>query len=83
MPHRFKPKYTITPKIMNDLMAIEAVREKVVYLPLTPRILQSLRETARLHTTHYSTMIEGNRLNPDQIDHTAATCRTLSWTRAG
>jgi len=30
-------------------------------------VLASLRETARLYTTHYSTMIEGNRLNIDQI----------------
>ena len=30
-------------------------------------MLASLRETARLYTTHYSTMIEGNRLEPTQI----------------
>ena len=30
-------------------------------------VLKSLRETARLYTTHYSTMIEGNQLEPDQI----------------
>ncbi len=48
-------------------MRIEAVKEKAVHLPLTPTVLRSLRETARLYTTHYSTMIEGNRLEPDQI----------------
>lgn len=49
-------------------MRIEAVKEKVVHLPLHPKVLASLRETARRYTTHYSTMIEGNRLEPEQID---------------
>ncbi len=39
-----------------------------MYLPLTPMVLASLRETARLYTTHYSTMIEGNSLSPDQVE---------------
>lgn len=49
-------------------MRIEAAKEKTLHLPLTPTVLSSLRETARLYTTHYSTMIEGNRLDPAQID---------------
>ncbi len=49
-------------------MRIEAAKEKVAHLPLTPTVLASLRETARLYTTHYSTMIEGNRLAPDQVE---------------
>ncbi|WP_255563515.1 Fic family protein [Wolbachia endosymbiont of Bemisia tabaci] len=48
-------------------MRIEAAKEKVLHLPLTVSMLSSLRETARLYTTHYSTMIEGNRLEPKQI----------------
>ncbi len=48
-------------------MRIEAARQKVLHLPLTPTVLSSLRETARLYTTHYSTMIEGNQLDPNQI----------------
>lgn len=68
MPIKFDPHYTITVKIANDLMRIEAAREKVLRLPLTPTVLASLRETARLFTTHYSTMIEGNRLDPKQVE---------------
>jgi hypothetical protein len=30
-------------------------------------VLASLRETARLFATHYSTMIEGNRLTQEQV----------------
>lgn len=68
MPIKFKPEYTITPKILNCLIRIEASKEKILHLPLTPTVLSSLRETARLCTTHYSTMIEGNRLVPGQIE---------------
>lgn len=49
-------------------MRIEAAKQRVTLLPLTATTLSSLRETARLYTTHYSTMIEGNRLAPDQIE---------------
>lgn len=64
---KYYPYYTITPKITNCLLRIEAVKIQVLHLPLSPVILASLRETARLYTTHYSTMIEGNRLDPHQI----------------
>jgi len=67
MPIKFKPSYTISSKIMSHLMRIEAAKEKALHLPMTPMILNSLRETARLYTTHYSTMIEGNQLEPDQV----------------
>ncbi len=68
MPIKFEPKYTITSKIANNLMRIEGTKVKVLDLPLTPTVLSSLRETARLYTTHYSTMIEGNGLSPEQIE---------------
>lgn len=68
MPIKFNPKYFITPKVANNLMCIEAIKEKALHLPLTPTVLASLRETAQLYTTHYSTMIEGNRLEPKEIE---------------
>jgi Fic family protein len=63
----FKPNFTITPKIANYLMRIEAARQAVQDLPITPSVLSTLRETARLFSTHYSTMIEGNRLTQQQV----------------
>ena len=69
MPTKYNPKYSITPQIASSLMRIEAAKVQLFYLPLTTTVLSSLRETARLYTTHYSTMIEGNRLGPDQIEH--------------
>ena len=69
MPTKYNPKYSITPQIASSLMRIEAAKVQLFYLPLTTTVLSSLRETARLYTTHYSKMIEGNRLGPDQIEH--------------
>lgn len=68
MQIKFKPHYMITNKITVSLLRIEAAKERIIYLPLTPTVLKSLRETARLYTTHYSTMIEGNALSAVQIE---------------
>ena len=67
MPTNFKPVYQITPSIARYLMRIEAAKEKVALLPLNPTLVASLRETAKLYTTHYSTMIEGNQLTSNQV----------------
>lgn len=61
------PVFKITPAIAANLMRIEAVRQTIQSLPITPRVLANLRETARLFSTHYSTMIEGNRLTQEQV----------------
>lgn len=67
MPTNFKPVYTINSAIAKNLMRIEAAKEKVAMLPVNPTVLASLRETAKLHATHFSTMIEGNQLKPEEI----------------
>jgi Fic family protein len=63
----FIPAFTIGPAVAGNLMRIEAVRQAIRTLPITPRVLANLRETARLFCTHYSTMIEGNRLTQEQV----------------
>src|SRR5260221_3572192 len=63
----FNPTFTITPIMANGLMRIEAVKQAIQTLPITPRVLANLRETARLFSTHYSTMIEGNLLTQEQV----------------
>jgi Fic family protein len=68
MQIKFKPQYMFTPQLVAWLMRIEAIREKVLHLPLTVKVYASLKETARLYTTHYSTMIEGNELEPNEIE---------------
>lgn len=67
MPTNFKPAYAINAVIAKHLMRIEAAKEKVSMLPVNPTVLASLRETAKLYTTHYSTLIEGNQLKPEEI----------------
>ena len=48
-------------------MDIEASRQAVSALPITVHVMDSLRESARLTATHYSTQIEGNRLTQEQV----------------
>src|ERR1700719_2559176 len=64
----FNPAFAITPVMARGLMRIEAVKQAIQTLPITPRVLANLRETARLFSTHYSTMIEGNRLTQEQVE---------------
>ncbi|MFM2142447.1 MAG: hypothetical protein RLZZ476_991 [Verrucomicrobiota bacterium] len=68
----FQPQFRITPSSAKALMAIEASRVAVDRLPVTPQMIASLRESARLLTTHYSTQIEGNRLTLPQVEEVIA-----------
>src|SRR6266571_4066523 len=63
----FQPRFSLTAKVTKALMAIEADRQVVATLPLTAPMLDSLRRTARLLSTHFSTQIEGNKLTPTQV----------------
>lgn len=63
----FNPKFEITPAITRSLARIEAAKDAVTNLPITPATLASLRETTRLRVTHYSTMIEGNSLSESEV----------------
>jgi len=63
----YKPVFSITPAIVNNLMRIESVKQTIPGLPININVLVSLRETARLFSTHYSTMIEGNRLTHVEV----------------
>lgn len=63
----FEPKFSFTARIAADLMRIEGAKQAVAHLPITASVLTTLRETARLYSTHYSTMIEGNRLTQEQV----------------
>ena len=64
----FEPHYILTPRTVRALMVIEAARQLVASMPLTTTMLDSLRRTARLLSTHFSTQIEGNQLTPSQVE---------------
>ena len=63
----FKPNFRLTPGITSALMQIEACRQAIDELPIDATVLQRLRETAALVTTHFSTQIEGNRLTLPEV----------------
>lgn len=64
----FKPNFSINPTIAQLLINIELSKNEIQNLPVTPSVLISLRESARLQTIHYSTAIEGNRLTLEQVE---------------
>ena len=63
----FYPKYTITTLVAKALASIEVSRQSVIDLPITATVIASLRETARITSTHRSTAIEGNRLSMAEV----------------
>jgi Fic family protein len=63
----FTPHFRLTGTTTKALMAVEADRQIVGTLPLSAPLLDSLRRSARLLSTHLSTQIEGNKLTPSQV----------------
>ena len=68
MANMFEPNFSITPEITLLLKEIEGLKEKIKNLPLTPRVIKTLMETARLQSVHYSTQIEGNPLSQKEVE---------------
>ena len=64
---KFNPKYQITLRLTKQLLEIERHKEAINILPVTANLIASLRETARLVSTHYSTQIEGNALTQAEV----------------
>jgi Fic family protein len=64
----FQPVYSITPGILQDLLRIERLKTELKNLEITPVLLENLRKSARLVSTHYSTAIEGNLLSQAQVE---------------
>lgn len=58
----FKPNFTINNNILTALVEIEKIKDKIKNYQITPTIIKTLRESVKLQSIHYSTMIEGNRL---------------------
>jgi hypothetical protein len=56
----FTPNYTITLAIAQNLVAIEEGKKQFESTPINTTLLSSLRKSARLVATHYSTQIERN-----------------------
>ena len=63
----FKPKYTITDRILNNISQIMSGREIIEHSHLIPKWELNLKKEARIHNAHSSTSIEGNRLTFEQV----------------
>ena len=63
------PKYTITKEILADLTKIETIKNNFENKPLSPVLLSSLHNSAKVTSTHYSTQIEGNHLSLKQVEN--------------
>ena len=63
----FKPKYTNTDKILNNLTNIASAREVIERACLSPDLEAKLRQRALLRNAHASTALAGNKLNLKQV----------------
>lgn len=61
-------RFELTPEIVKYLQAIERVRETVRLTVLPPVTAEVLRFKANIRSTHYSTLIEGNRLTLEETE---------------
>ena len=63
----FKPKYSITHHILNNLVNIAAVKAVLDNAYLVPKWEVALRREALIKNAHASTAIEGNPLSLEQV----------------
>lgn len=63
----FTPIFTVSPVLAQKLVQIERMAAELRHAAITPTLLAGLRETAQIHTVHYSTFIEGNRLTMAEV----------------
>ena len=63
----FAPIFTISPRLSQALLLIDSLRLQMAGAHMSAALLASLRETAVLASTHFSTFIEGNRLTLPEV----------------
>lgn len=61
----FRPRFTLTPVMARDLLAVERTRTTLEDFPLPLRIEAQLRKEARVRVAHNSTWIENRTLTLD------------------
>ena len=64
----YKPKFSITNKILKNIGSIEASKEVIDNAPLLPYFEKEFREDAMVRKIHYGTHIEGNELNLSEAE---------------
>ena len=63
----FEPKFTYTNKIVNYIAKIASAKEVISNAKIIPLYDTKLKQDALIRSSHYSTSIEGNPLNLDEV----------------
>ena len=63
----FEPKFTYTDKIVNYIAKIASTKEVISNAKIIPLYDTKLKQDALIRSSHYSTSIEGNPLNLDEV----------------
>ena len=64
----FEPKFTYTDKIVNYIAEIASAKEVISNAKIIPVYDTKLKQDALIRSSHYSTSIEGNPLNLDEVE---------------
>ena len=62
----FKPDFTITNRILNNISSIEAAEETIRHAPLLPLWEKEFKDDAVIRSVHHGTHIEGNKLDKSE-----------------
>ena len=63
----FEPQFTYTDKIVNYIAKIASAKEVISNAKIIPLYDTKLKQDALIRSSHYSTSIEGNPLNLDEV----------------
>ncbi len=63
----FEPKFSFTPKMVNELGTIERIYGQLLGEKLIPSLALKLSQENQVLATHHSTSIEGNPLSPQDV----------------
>lgn len=63
----FRPKFTITPKLLSQVEAISAIRQQIQDSAIDVAWIPALQRDTRVRNAHSSTAIEGNPLTLEQV----------------
>lgn len=64
----FEPQFTYTDKIVNYIAKIASAKEVISNAKIIPLYDTQLKQEALIRSSHYSTSIEGNPLNLDEVE---------------
>jgi Fic family protein len=68
----YSPNFSISPQVNNLIAQIEALKVRVDSASILPEQVIALRYKAAIESVHSSTSIEGNPLNPRQVQQALA-----------